>query len=395
MLSRLALNTNLMQRNFITGVSRFSRRQTTTAAVNVGKAVTSPDIPAHAQKIVGTWLAGCAGMVVGAVVLGGVTRLTESGLSMVDWHLIKGMKPPTSAQQWQQEFEKYQEFPEYRYLQGQRDMTLREFKFIWYMEYAHRMWGRAIGVVFAVPALVFLKKGWITRAMKPRLAVYASLLAFQGGLGWYMVKSGLEEKSQPNDMPRVSQYRLAAHLGTALVLYSGLFYASLSHLLTPHKIVEFARLPLVRKVAHGTVAAVFFTALSGAFVAGLDAGLVYNSWPKFADRWIPDDILNFSPKWKNFTENATTVQFIHRHLGETSVLAVTSLWLICRKAALPPRARLAVNCMLAMAYIQMGLGITTLLTYVPTPTAATHQSGSLVLLSTALWFMHEIRKLPK
>ncbi|XP_033633593.1 cytochrome c oxidase assembly protein COX15 homolog [Asterias rubens] len=351
-----------------------------------------PVIPPYAQKIVGGWLLGCCGMVVGAVVLGGVTRLTESGLSMTDWHLIKGMKPPRTKEEWQAEFDRYKQFPEYKYVH--REITLSEFKWIWRMEYAHRMWGRTIGLAFIFPAAYFWKKGWLSKGMKPRVLIYGSLLLFQGLLGWYMVKSGLKEP-QPTDMPRVSQYRLAAHLGSAFALYSLMLWGGMSQVLQYRPIASSKYLPLLRKCAHGTMALVFVTALSGAFVAGLDAGLVYNSFPKMADKWVPDDIMAIEPKYKNVFENPTTVQFDHRILGTTTVTAVAGLWLLARRVPLPARANLAVNCMLAMSAAQITLGICTLLYFVPTKLAAVHQSGSLTLLSIALWFAHEIRKVPK
>ncbi|XP_038070786.1 cytochrome c oxidase assembly protein COX15 homolog [Patiria miniata] len=358
----------------------------------VAEAQPTAAIPAHAQKIVGWWLLGCCGMVVGAVVLGGVTRLTESGLSMTDWHLIKGMKPPRTQEEWQAEFDRYKQFPEYKYVH--RDITLDEFKWIWRMEYGHRMWGRTIGLVFLLPAAYFWRKGWLTKAMKPRVLIYGSLLLFQGLLGWYMVKSGLQEP-QPTDMPRVSQYRLASHLGSAFALYALMLWSGLSHVLQYKPIADSRYLPLLRKCAHGTMALVFVTALSGAFVAGLDAGLVYNSFPKMADKWVPDDIMAIQPKYKNVFENPTTVQFDHRILGTTTASAVVGMWLLARKVPLPARANLAVNCMLAMSAAQITLGICTLLYFVPTELAAAHQSGSLTLLSLAIWFAHEIRKVPK
>ncbi|XP_031453544.1 cytochrome c oxidase assembly protein COX15 homolog isoform X2 [Phasianus colchicus] len=216
-----------------------------------------------------------------------------------------------------------------------------------------------------------------------------------GLLGWYMVKSGLEEKPDSYDIPRVSQYRLAAHLGSALVLYSASLWTGLSLLLPPHQLHETRQLLRLRHFAHGTTALIFLTALSGAFVAGLDAGLVYNSFPKMGERWIPDDLLAFSPTLRNIFENPTTVQFDHRILGVASVTAVTALYLFSRKISLPHRTRMAVTSLLAAAWVQVCLGISTLLLYVPTPLAATHQSGSLALLSAALWLMSELRRVPK
>ncbi|XP_068817969.1 heme A synthase COX15 isoform X3 [Capricornis sumatraensis] len=337
-----------------------------------------------AERVVGRWLLVCSGTVAGAVILGGVTRLTESGLSMVDWHLIKEMKPPTSKEEWEAEFQKYQQFPEFKILN--HDMTLAEFKFIWYMEYSHRMWGRLVGLAYILPAAYFWKKGWLTRGLKGRVLALCGLVCFQGLLGWYMVKSGLEEKPDSHDIPRVSQYRLAAHLGSALVLYCASLWTSLSLLLPQHKLPETRQLLRLRRFAHGT---------AGAFVAGLDAGLVYNSFPKMGESWIPEDLFTFSPLLRNVFENPTMVQFDHRVLGITSVTAITVLYFLSRRIPLPRRTKIAATTLLALAYTQVGLGISTLLMYVPTPLAATHQSGSLALLSVALWLMNELRRVPK
>ncbi|XP_036754348.2 cytochrome c oxidase assembly protein COX15 homolog isoform X2 [Manis pentadactyla] len=290
-----------------------------------------------AERVVGRWLLVCSGTVAGAVILGGVTRLTESGLSMVDWHLIKEMKPPSSQEEWEAEFQKYQQFPEFKILN--HNMTLAEFKFIWYMEYSHRMWGRLVGLAYILPAAYFWRKGWLSRSMKGRVLALCGLVCFQ--------------------LPETRQ------------------------------------LLQLRQFAHGTAGLVFLTALSGAFVAGLDAGLVYNSFPKMGESWIPDDLFTFSPILRNVFENPTMVQFDHRILGITSVTAITVLYFLSRRVPLPRRTRVAVGTLLALAYTQAGLGISTLLMYVPTPLAATHQSGSLALLSVALWLMNELRRVPR
>ncbi|XP_061601479.1 cytochrome c oxidase assembly protein COX15 homolog [Cololabis saira] len=374
----------------------FVRRNQSTITVESG----ARSIPAAAavpnaatNRIVGRWLLGCSGLVVGAVVLGGVTRLTESGLSMVDWHLVREMKPPQTDAEWEAEFSKYQQFPEFKILN--HGMTLPEFKFIFYMEWGHRMWGRLVGLAYILPTMYFWKKGYFNRSMKGRVLGLCGFVFFQGLLGWYMVKSGLEEKPESHDIPRVSQYRLSAHLGSALLLYCASLWTGLTLLLPAHKMTETRSLMQLRKFAKGTGGLVFLTALSGAFVAGLDAGLVYNSFPKMADKWIPDDLLAFSPTLKNFFENPTTVQFDHRVLAIGSLSAITGLYLFSRRMLLPRRAKIAISLLAAMAYTQVALGISTLLLYVPTPLAATHQSGSVALLSLAIWVLAELRKMPK
>lgn len=351
---------------------------------------------AKSQKLVGYWLLGCSGAVAGAVAIGGLTRLTKSGLSMTDWHLVRGMKPPRTEDEWLAEFNRYKDFPEFRLARS--DMTLREFKFIFYWEYIHRMYGRLVGLTFYIPAAYFWARGYLSKGMKKRTILFGSLILGQGLLGWYMVKSGLNEQTVANtDMPRVSQYRLAAHLGMAFTVYAGLFHNGLAHVLKENPIEYTKSVGRLKKLAHGSLALVFVTAISGAFVAGLEAGLVYNSFPKFADRWIPSDIAAINPWWKNMFENPTTTQFNHRILGITTFSSIATVFFLASPISLPWRARLAVNCLLGMACLQVGMGISTLLLYVPTPLAASHQLGSLSLLSMALWLNYELKsaKIPK
>ena len=357
---------------------------------NVEKPMVSfpAEMPKH-PKLVGFWLLSTAGMVSGAVIIGGLTRLTESGLSMVEWNLIRDMRPPQSEEEWQKEFEKYQEFPEYKHKSDVEKMTLEQFKRIYYYEFSHRMWGRAIGLWFLLPAAAFWARGYLTKHLKTRVLVLGSLLLGQGAMGWYMVKSGLVENE---NVPRVSPYRLSAHLGLALFLYVGCLWNGLTLVLPQVRIPETSRW-LIKRTTHPLMLLIFTTAMSGAFVAGNDAGLTYNSWPKMADRWIPTDILAMEPKWKNFFENPTTVQFIHRRMGEITFCAIMGIYFATRRTpGLHNRARMALNALVAMSVVQVGLGITTLLTYVPIHLAATHQTGSVALLSCALWFAHETRR---
>uniref|UniRef100_A0A0K0FFV0 Cytochrome c oxidase assembly protein COX15 homolog (inferred by orthology to a human protein) n=1 Tax=Strongyloides venezuelensis TaxID=75913 RepID=A0A0K0FFV0_STRVS len=348
------------------------------------------------RKTIGVWLLGCAGMVYGAVALGGLTRLTESGLSMVQWDLIKTMKPPLTQKEWEEEFARYKQFPEYKYKTTTDEMTLKEFKFIFYMEYFHRMWGRAIGIAFLVPCAYFWARGRFTRPMKIRMGVSTALLLAQGGIGWWMVKSGLDPSNNSNkDIPRVSQYRLATHLGMAFLLFSEFLWTGLNFVLKP---VDHSNVPKLGRfigLAHSSKALVFITAMVGAFVAGLDAGLVYNSWPKFADNWIPENMLSQSPQWKNFTENPVTVQFIHRNMAYLTLIVITATWMVSRKMPLPPRTKMAVNGLILMGYTQAALGIFTLIHFVPVWLAACHQSGSMALLSFSLWLASELKRLPK
>ncbi|XP_020614257.1 cytochrome c oxidase assembly protein COX15 homolog [Orbicella faveolata] len=274
-----------------------------------------------------------------------------------------------------------------------QDITLTQFKWIWYMEYAHRMWGRMVGAVFYLPAAYFWYKGWFNRGMKIRVGVFGALIMCQGLLGWYMVKSGLDEELiSKTEIPRVSPYRLAAHLSLAFILYAGLIWCGLSQFIPRARYVLTPQMRRFRMFAHTCKGFVGFTAFSGAFVAGLDAGLVYNSFPKMADRWIPTDLFALEPKWKNFFENPTTTQFVHRILGTTTVSSIAILFLLARPLTLPGRANIALNCLLGMSALQVSLGIATLLYYVPTHLAASHQAGALSLLTIAVWLTNELRK---
>ncbi|XP_066598689.1 heme A synthase COX15 isoform X2 [Prorops nasuta] len=362
----------------------------------------SSNAPKRLEKLLGSWLLTCSGMVFVAVVLGGVTRLTESGLSMVTWKLL-GEKMPKNDIQWLEEFDRYKQFPEYKITN--KNMTLEEFKNIWWMEYLHRMWGRLIGGVFLIPAAYFWIRGRFNQQMKLRVGVLGTLIGIQGLMGWYMVQSGLEDRfSEPSDVPRVSQYRLAAHLGLAFIIYTGFLYNALDHLLPAEKLSfesfstgqlnnTIKKLTRLRKVVHSTKGLIFFTALSGAFVAGMDAGLIYNTFPKMADKWVPDDIFFISPIIKNFTENPTTVQFDHRVLGTTTLALITCIGFMSYKHKLPGHGSKAVAAVLCAGYLQVILGISTLLNHVPLALAASHQSGSLILLSTIIWLCHELKYL--
>lgn len=274
-------------------------------------------------------------------------------------------------------------------------MTLEEFKIIYWMEYLHRMWGRSIGAVFLLPATFFWTRGYFSKSNKRMVLALGALIGCQGLMGWYMVRSGLEDRFQDvNAVPRVSQYRLTVHLGTAFILYTLFLSQALKRLLPAQEFrAGSPRTIMFKRLTYGAKGLIFLTALSGALVAGLDAGLVYNSFPKMGDKWIPDDILDQKPLPRNFTENPTTVQFDHRILGISTLSFVSALWLLSRRTILPKRSYKAVNAAMAIAWLQVALGISTLLNYVPVSLAAAHQSGSLLLLSSAIWLSHELRLL--
>ncbi|XP_039801179.1 cytochrome c oxidase assembly protein COX15-like isoform X1 [Panicum virgatum] len=262
----------------------------------------------QAQMAVGIWLFGCAARVFSLVVLGGITRLTRSGLSMTDWKFT-GEIPPMSDEAWLVEFEKYKQSPEYKRVN--KGMSLEDFKFIYWMEYAHRMWGRALGFVFAGPFAYFIAKGYVTRHLGLRLSALFALGGAQGLIGWWMVKSGLEEPTSEYVQPTVNPYRLATHLTSAFVIYCGILWIALSVVMPDPPTGSMSWVngaSKIRKLAIPVSAVVGITAISGAFVAGNDAGHAYNSFPKMGDTWIPEDIFCMEPFIRNFFENTATVQ---------------------------------------------------------------------------------------
>lgn len=352
------------------------------------------------DKAVGYWLLGVTGMVAGMVSVGGLTRLTKSGLSMTEWN-ITGRKPPMNQAEWETEFARYKTFPEW---QQRQSMTVEEFKFIFWWEYGHRMLGRAVGVAFGVPLVYFLARGRIPAHLKPRMAALFGLGGAQGLVGAWMVQSGLEMDPQQRKEIRVSPYRLATHLGMAFTTYTLLLWTALDVFQPAHALraavraVPAARLPQVAAVRGAAAAAtglVFTTALSGAFVAGNDAGRAYNTFPDMDGHWVPPGALALEPAWRNAFENTATVQFDHRALALASTAAVATAWGLARRAAvwplLPPATRLAVHGMAGAVAVQVSLGVSTLLLYVPLELAAAHQLGSLALLSCCAAAAHSLK----
>ncbi len=339
-----------------------------------------------ADRRIAIWLLVCGAMIFAMVVIGGVTRLTQSGLSMVEWKPLLGIMPPLSDGEWQELFGEYQRYPEYWVLNY--GMTLDDFKLIFWFEYTHRLWGRLIGLVFLVPFLYFLARGRIAKRLGLHLGGIFALGALQGVLGWYMVKSGLVKD------PAVSQYRLAAHLAAAFAIYAYILWIALGLLAGRPVRARGSGVRGLKRLAIFVMALVSLTVISGAFVAGLDAGLSYNTFPLMGGQWVPDEILLLDPPMANFFENVATVQFDHRVLGILTLAAVILLWLISRRFELPARARLALGLTLAMAVLQPGLGIATLLLVVPVSLAAAHQAGALALFTLALVTVHELSAPP-
>lgn len=334
-------------------------------------------------KPVVIWFVVMIAMIFAMVVLGGVTRLTQSGLSMVNWHPIMGIIPPLSDAAWKDAFTAYKAFPEYKALNY--GMNLEDFKSIFLMEYAHRMWGRLIGVVFIVPYLWFLVRGTVRGRLAWKLGGVLALGAAQGVMGWVMVKSGLV------DNPSVSPYRLAAHLALALALAAILLWMVLNRVLAPEPITASGRRRMVGAL-HPALTFAILTIVSGAFVAGLDAGMSYNTFPLMDGRLVPEGLLALKPVWRNPFENVPMVQFDHRWLGTLTMLSVLFLWFRSRGAALGRRTRLAVNLAGLMALVQPSLGLTTLLLVVPVGLAAVHQAGAMVLLGLLIWTLHELKR---
>ncbi len=324
-----------------------------------------------ADRRVAIWLFACCAMILFMVVLGGLTRLTDSGLSMVDWRPITGWLPPLSEAAWEETFAAYREYPEF--IKQNSHMGVDEFKSIFWLEYLHRVWGRLIGLAFAIPLLVFAFTGQIRRSLLPRFAAMFVLGAMQGLMGWVMVMSGLVER------PDVSQYRLSAHLGLAFALYGWIFWVALGLVHQPTRSLA----PPRPALAGGLLAMIGVTVLSGGFVAGLDAGLAYNSFPRMGAHWFPPEALMLEPWWRNFLENMAAVQFGHRVLALLTAALVLAWWWWQRRG----RA-LAAHLLLAVVLLQVSLGIATLLLYVPLPLAAAHQLNGLLLFTAAIYNLH-------
>ena len=335
---------------------------------------------ADTNRKVATWLLVCCALVFAMVVLGGVTRLTGSGLSMVDWRPLMGALPPMTDEVWQKTFEMYQRTPEF--LKVNADMEVDDFKGIFWLEYLHRLLGRTIGIVFLVPFLVFAWRGYIQKKEWPKYALMFVLGGLQGVLGWYMVMSGLV------DNPAVSQYRLVAHLAAAFLIYAYMFWVALSLKFPSDS--DLAHPWYKKTLALATLITV--TVMSGGFVAGLKAGKIYNTFPLMGEYWAPPGMFALEPWWRNFFDNMATVQFDHRILAITTFVLIIGYWAQIRKTELPARVAKAVNALLHTAALQVALGIATLLLVVPVPLAATHQAVAMLLFTVALYLCHGLRR---
>ena len=327
------------------------------------------------------WLFACCAMVFATLIVGGVTRLTHSGLSIVEWQPLLGAIPPLGEAHWQALFAKYQQSPQFQKINV--DMTLDGFKFIFWWEWLHRLLGRIIGVVFVVPFLWLLHKGRIDRNLAPKLFGFFVLGGLQGAMGWYMVKSGLV------DDPRVSQYRLAAHLGLAFLIFGLMLWTSLGLLGNRVAAASGTSLRTLQTVGGVLVAMFFVMVLSGALVAGTHAGALYNSFPLMGEHFVPPEILSLSPAWRNVFENQSTIQFDHRTIAWLLFFSLPPFcWIVISRS---PLARPAAFALLAMLLVQLSLGIATLLNGVPIVLAAAHQAGAMILFALLIWLNHLLR----
>jgi cytochrome c oxidase assembly protein subunit 15 len=338
---------------------------------------------ASTPRAVAVWLFACCALVFAMVVVGGVTRLTHSGLSITEWQPVVGAVPPLSAGDWNDAFSKYQATPEFR--EVNHDMTLAQFKRIFWWEYFHRLLGRAIGAAFLLPYLWFLLRDRIPRGYAWPLAGIFLLLGLQGLVGWLMVKSGLVAD------PRVSQFRLAAHLGLAFAIFAALFWTALSLALPVRQAAQAVGVRRARRIAFVFTATVFLMVLLGALVAGIRAGFAYNTFPLMNGRVVPPEIMMLTPWWKNFFWNMATVQFDHRAIGWLLALLAPMLWWRTRAQFVPGRARRGADVLLVMVAVQLGLGIATLINVVPLPLAVLHQAGAVLVFALALNVAHALR----
>ncbi|NQW12319.1 MAG: COX15/CtaA family protein [Alphaproteobacteria bacterium] len=367
---------------------------------------------ARARPTVAAWLFASAFMVAAMIVIGGITRLTESGLSMVEWRPLIGWIPPLGDAEWDRVFALYQKSPEFQRVNSWMDLPA--FKTIFFWEYAHRVWGRLIGVVFALPFAVFVLTGRIERALVPRLVVLFALGAAQGAIGWWMVTSGLA------DEPRVSPYRLAVHLSMAFLILGLLLWtalglvsrdrassssshsrtrsepgSSLNARLDPGSSAGDAEREKTAKSLHvgasHVLAAIALTIVAGVFVAGTDAGYAYNSFPLMDGGFVPPGYWAPELGWRTVFEHVPAVQFHHRWIAVATAVLTLGFVLWARPnapgAARPPLALLGV-----MVLAQVGLGIWTLLAVVPVWLGALHQGGAVALFSLAVWTLFGLRR---
>lgn len=331
------------------------------------------------RRAVGWWLLAIALLVAAMVTLGGLTRLTGSGLSITEWKPISGAIPPLNEQAWQAEFTNYQKIPQY--WRENRGMTLAQFKGIFWWEWAHRLLGRLVGAAFLLPFVGFAMAGAIPRRDWPRMVLLFGLGGLQGAVGWWMVQSGLETRVA------VSQYRLAIHLGVAIILFGALLWTALEYLRGSFPPPQSGGRKLF---AFSLVGLVYVQMLLGAIVAGLHAGLVYNTWPSMNGRFMPEDAFVRQPWWSNYFENPGMAQFDHRIIAYVVAAASLAFWFAVRRRHSGDAIRSSSNALMAAVLFQIALGVATLLNQAPLALAALHQAAAVVLFATALWNAFEV-----
>jgi cytochrome c oxidase assembly protein subunit 15 len=316
------------------------------------------------------------------VIVGGITRLTHSGLSISNYKLISGTIPPMNEVEWQQAFDLYKQYPEYQKLNT--NFTLEDFKDIYFWEWLHRVIGRFIGIVFIIPFLYFLLKKQLSRPTIRKSIILLFLGGFQGFLGWYMVKSGLI------DRPDVSHYRLAMHLTTAFITFAYTFWVALDLIYPERKAIDSSMRNLIRV----GMAVLLVQIIWGAFVAGLDAGWIHNHWPLMSDgKLIHETVtLEQSPVWKNFVEGKSGVQFVHRYLAYVVVAFVLVIWYRARKMDITVLQKKAVQSLVILVFLQFLLGVFTLILQVPVWLGVVHQIMAFFLLAAMTFTLHRFSK---
>ena len=335
------------------------------------------------NRPVAIWLLACSFMVLCILIVGGVTRLTHSGLSIVEWQPIIGTLPPLNADEWNIVFDKYKLTPEY--VKVNHQMTLDEFKGIFWWEYIHRVIGRLIGVVFAVPFAYFLIKGKLDRSLAPKLVGIFVLGGLQGAMGWYMVKSGLV------DDPRVSQYRLTAHLSLAFMIFASMFWVALGQLRARDSTTRDPGMASLQRWGLWLLLGLAYMIVTGGFVAGIRAGKAYNTFPLMNGSFIPPEIFMLEPLYLNFFNNMATVQFDHRIGAWLLAIVVPWFWLKLKASQASVACKRVANLLLVALFVQIALGIATLLMAVPVALGAAHQGFAMVLFGFLLWVNHELR----
>ncbi len=333
------------------------------------------------RTVINWLLLGCA-MIFIMVLIGGITRLTHSGLSMSDYNLITGTIPPLNDADWQEAFDLYKQYPEFQKLNY--DFTIDDFKSIYFWEWLHRVWGRLIGLVFIIPFIYFLIRKQLSPSTLKKTIILLLLGGFQGFLGWFMVKSGLV------DRPDVSHYRLAAHLVTAFLTCSYTLWVALDLKFPQKKQVNKG----IRNVIRWSFALLVLQIIYGAFVAGLDAGFVHNSWPMMSDgRFMhPTVYSEQDPAYLNFLEGKSGVQFIHRNLAYLVVLSIVWIWHRTNKVDKTRYQLLGIKALLALVGLQFILGVFTLIYNVPVWLGIAHQLGAFLLLLGMTFTLHRFSK---